>query len=286
MRLVKGLFILLCAFLVFPVPLAKAGEVRRMTYDVYAGGIHAMDATLIIEKSTNSYTLKLSAATQGLLGSLAPWSGEFFSNGVIGAKGMIYPKIHTSKSVWKKKVETKTFTYDGKGHFKSYKVMEGDTDKTPDSLDKELTIGSTDVLSATFHMMQNLPQKNTCAGSDLIFDGDRNFTFAFHDPQPDPLKKNDYNVYDGSSVSCVAEVTPKGGKWRKKPRGWLSIQEQGRQKGGLPTVWFGQPDIKAVKEGVTAAYVPVKIRVKTNYGILFMHLTSYSVTGAKTKAKP
>lgn len=285
MRLVKGLFILFCAFLALPIPLAKAGEVRRMTYDVYAGGVHALDATLIIEKSATAYHLKLSAATQGLLGSLAPWSGEFSSNGVISAKGMTYPKIHTSTSVWKKKVETKTFTYDGKGHFKSYKVMEGATDKTPEIIDKELTIGSTDVLSATFNMMQNLPQKKTCAGSDLIFDGDRNFTFAFHDPQPEVLKKNNYNLYDGLSVSCVAEVTPKSGKWRKKPRGWLSIQEQGRQKGGLPTVWFGQPDIKAVKSPVSDTYVPVKIRVKTNYGILFMHLTSYSVTRAKTTIK-
>ncbi|MEK7802603.1 MAG: hypothetical protein AAB276_09130, partial [Pseudomonadota bacterium] len=82
----KGLFILLYAFLALSVPLAKADDVRRMTYDVYAGGLHALDATLIIENNKTSYRLKLSAATHGLLGSLAPWSGEFFSNGVVAAK--------------------------------------------------------------------------------------------------------------------------------------------------------------------------------------------------------
>jgi hypothetical protein len=59
---------------------------------------------------------------------------------------------------------------------------------------------------------------------------------------------------------------PDGGKWYQKPRGWLSIQEQGRQKGSLPTVWMA-------KVNKTGPALPVKIRVVTDYGTLFMHLT-------------
>lgn len=70
-------------------------------------------------------------------------------------------------------------------------------------------------------------------------------------------------------------MKPDQGKWRKKPRGWLSIQEQGRQKGALPTIWLGQM-------GADKTYIPVKIRVKTDYGTLFMHLTSYK-TGPAAK---
>ena len=69
-------------------------------------------------------------------------------------------------------------------------------------------------------------------------------------------------------LSGTVEVKPIAGRWYEKPRGWLSIQEQGRKLGTMPTVWFAQ-----LKE--TATVVPVRVRVKTEYGTLFMHMTNY-----------
>ena len=138
---------------------------------------------------------------------------------------------------------------------------------TPKDIDAGLAKGAMDNLSATLRVMLALPRTGTCAGSSLVFDGDRSYRLTFADPHKEDLKKSDYNIYEGPSVSCTVEVTPEKGKWRKKPRGWLSIQEQGRQKGALPTIWFGtvagQPDYA----------VPVKIRIKTDYGTLLLHLT-------------
>lgn len=48
----------------------------------------------------------------------------------------------------------------------------------------------------------------------------------------------------------------------------MSIQEQSRENGSLPTVWMA-------KMTEDAPAVPVKIRVKTDYGTLFMHLVRY-----------
>ena len=68
------------------------------------------------------------------------------------------------------------------------------------------------------------------------------------------------------------EIKPVAGGWSEKPRGWLSIQEQGRDRGMMPTVWLAN-----VSDDGPA--VPVKIRVKTAYGTLFMHLAQYETGG-------
>ncbi len=238
-----------------------------LTYDVYAGGIHAMDAQLAIKADATKYEASLTAATQGILKKMANWSGKFLSKGLI-SKGVASPQMHQSASTWKNKTETKTFKYDGKGHFLSYRVSEGGVDKTPTDIDLALAKDTTDTLSSTMSLLLSLPTTQACAGNDLIFDGDRNFRLKFKDTKTETLAKSDYNIYSGPSVYCSVEVIPEQGKWRKKPRGWLSIQEQGRNKGSLPTIWFGQV------KGQANLYVPIKIRIKTDYGTLFMHLTS------------
>ena len=239
----------------------------QLSYDVYAGGIHALDAELSIAYSPKEYNIYLTAGTQGFLKKVANWSGAYKSDGKQN-NDSVYPVHHTAASTWKKKTETKTFTYDGKGSFISYKVSEAGQDTTPQDLDKTLSKDTTDLLSSTFHLMSRLPDTKKCDGNDLIFDGDRNFRLKFENTKTEMLKKTDYNIYAGESILCEVEVKPESGKWRKKPRGWLSIQEQGRNKGALPTVWFGKV------AGPDGIYAPIKIRVKTDYGTLFMHLTA------------
>lgn len=273
----KSLFIWTTVFLLMTATSAGAesikavGKTSVLTYDVYAGGIHAMNAKLSVHKEATKYNVALTAETQGMLKKLANWSGKFQSQGNLsGVK--TFPLSHQSASVWKGSTQSKTFKYDGKGHFKSYKMAEDGVDKTPKDVDLSLAKGTTDILSATLHLMLTMPKDKVCKGNDLVFDGDRNYRLVFKGTQVEDLVATNYNIYKGEAVSCSVEVVPEKGKWRKKPRGWLSIQEQGRNKGSLPTVWFGalkgQPDV----------YVPVKIRIKTDYGTLFMHLTSEKIS--------
>ncbi len=106
-----------------------------------------------------------------------------------------------------------------------------------------------------------------CEGEADIFDGSRRFTLYFKDRGEVQLEASRYNMYEGAARYCTGEIEPKGGKWHEKPRGWLSIQEQGRKKGTLPSMWMGHVD------GLSYA-VPVKIMVKTDYGALMMHLVN------------
>ena len=101
----------------------KSGRTTTLTYDVYAGGIHAVNAALVISGKPKAYETTLTAGTQGFLKSLANWAGKFSSKGLI-SKGQPLPLTHSSSSTWKAKTETKTFKYDGHGKFLSYKVSE------------------------------------------------------------------------------------------------------------------------------------------------------------------
>ncbi|HOO50627.1 MAG TPA: DUF3108 domain-containing protein [Alphaproteobacteria bacterium] len=249
---------------------------QTMTYDVYAGGIHALNAKLAITSDDKEYEITLSSKTRGFLKTLAPWAGVFSTTGIFDKDKHPFPKKHASISTWKSSTEEKKYTYDGQGNFKSYSVSEtkkdkDPVDKTPKDLDPEISKGTTDVLSATYQLLLALPQTKSCTGDSLIFDGDRSFKLVFKETNTEALKESRYNIFNGESIYCQVEVVPDKGKWRKKPRGWLSIQEQGRKIGSLPTLWLGRMN-------ENAPYVPVKIRVKTDYGTLFMHLTSYSQT--------
>lgn len=260
---------------------ASAQEIKenqqKVQYDVYAGGIHALQANLDIDMSKKGrYGVSLWAKTYGLLGKLAPWSGKFESTGWAAAKAgeKNRPELHQSTATWRGEDEIKRYSYGKDGSFKSYSIQDDENDGSPRKVDDALTQGTSDVLAATLNTMQAVAQSGKCEGQEDIFDGKRRFTLIFKQKRDVVLEKSRYNVYEGNAVECTAEVKPAEGEWHEKPRGWMSIQEQGRDKGTMPTVWFAQ-----MAEGQPA--VPVKVRVKTSYGTLFMHMTQYQTTDTR-----
>lgn len=250
---------------------ARAAEKQVMKYDVYAGGFHVVLSELVVDTSKRGrYELALDSATRGFLDSLVRWKGLFATQGWRDEKnGMVRPEQHYSESFSGDDYEVKTYRYGKDGSFKSYTVKDEHRDGTaPKAVDPALTQKTTDVLSATLAVMQKVANGGACEGRDEIFDGSRRYQLVFNPKQAVQLQASKYNVYSGPAQECTVEVKPLEGKWHEKPRGWMSIQEQGQKAGTMPTIWFAQ-----IKEGAPA--VPVKIRVKTDYGTLFMHLTGY-----------
>ena len=144
--------------------------------------------------------------------------------------------------------------------------------------EKSLSEQTTDVMSAAFSMMQAIPKNGKCEGSSEVFDGKRRFKLVFANEGEVELKPSRYNIYAGKAVKCEVRVTPAGGKWREKPRGWMTIQEQGQQNGKLPTLWMAQ-----LAEGQPA--VPVKALLRSNFGAMVMHMTRYDNDGKALLAK-
>lgn len=260
---------------------ASASEKQVMNYDVYAGGFHVVLAELTVDTSKSGrYELKLDSATRGFLDRIVRWKGVFGTQGWRDAKtGKVTPETHYSESWSREDYEKKTYKYGRDGSFKSYSVKDDKNDgKTPKPVEKELTHKTTDALSATLGVMQKVAAAGKCEGTEEIFDGSRRYRLIFKDQGRVNLESSRYNIFSGPATECTAEVQQIAGKWREKPRGWMSIQEQGRAKGTMPTVWFAQ-----MEEGQPA--VPVRIRVRTDYGTLFMHLTKYQVGGRQLALK-
>lgn len=264
------LIIRIASLVVLAMPIfvgaARAADTsHRLTYQVYAGGVHVIAADLDLSLKPKSYQADLTAQTRGFLGKLVPWRGSFITQGR-GDHAHLVPTTHRSVSTWKGKDDTAVYQYDARGAFKSLKLTDDGVDKTPKKIDPALTRDTVDILTATLRMMQSADAAKACAGKSDVFDSRRRFTLTFAPQGVETLQKSKRTAYAGPAYKCTVEVTPKGGAWKKKPRGWLSIQEQGRKKGTLPTMWVAH-----VRDDLPP--VPVRIMMKTDYGTLFMHLS-------------
>ncbi len=75
---------------------APAANVQKMNYEVYAGGINAVDSELdITMQGKDRYSVEMFAATKGFLKVLAPWSGSFETHGW-QLKDRDQPELHRS----------------------------------------------------------------------------------------------------------------------------------------------------------------------------------------------
>ena len=248
------------ALLLMPGFTAEAAEPSKQhfVYQVYAGGIHAVEADVTMDVTPGGrYSLVLNAKTRGLLGSLAPWHGTFETHGWAAKDGTRQPEQHKSTTTWREEEEIKDYLYARNGNFKSLTIDEHNKSPAVQEIDPSITQETTDALTAALMVFENYNQEGMCEGESKVFDGKRSFLQTFTHQAETPLKSSKYNIYEGIAAECIVEVTPLEGKWHKKPRGWMSIQEQGREQGSMPTVW-----IASMAEGQPA--VPVKIRVKTD----------------------
>ena len=228
-----------------------------------------MQAKLDIDlRKKNGYSLVLDAKTRGFLGSLVPWEGTFESHGWVLKGGKYQPQKHQSTASWRKETDKKEYLYNKDGSFKSLRITDKHSDAELREVEDALTNGTVDTLTATLRVLEHYNEKGECNGTSEVFDGKRRFKQIFKHSKAVTLEQSKYNIYGGPAAECTVEVVPVAGEWHKKPRGWLSIQEQGRDRGMMPTVWVAQ-----ISEDGPA--VPVKIRVKTAYGTLFMHLAEY-----------
>lgn len=240
-----------------------------MMYDVYAGGFHVVEAKLESDfRTAGRYDISLSAHTRGFLGSIAPWKGTFETQGWVEDGNAFKPELHKSTTTWQDEVEIKEYNYNRDGTFHSYRVTDEHSDHQLREVDTALTQGTIDALTATLETMQAIPSSQKCEGTSEVFDGKRRYELVFQHDKNVHLDQSKYNIYEGAASVCMVEVKPVSGEWHKKPRGWMSIQEQGRERGTMPTVWMASIDNNSPA-------VPIKIRVKTEYGTLFMHLTKY-----------
>lgn len=275
--MVRAFSLLAIIFSILLLPLTAMADdtkLQRAVYDVYAGGFHVVKADLDIDlREANRYRMELTANTRGFIGKVAPWEGTFTTMGWYDAKTKsATPEMHKSWAHWKDEDEIKEYQYNRDGTFKEYRVTDKHHERELRESPKELSDNTTDVMTAALEIMNTMPESGKCEGESEVFDGKRRFKMMFEDEGMTELKQSRYNIYSGPAVKCIVRVEPLGGAWHKKPRGWMSIQEQGKENGKMPTIWMAN-----LTEGAPA--VPVKVMVRSNYGALVMHMTRYENGG-------
>jgi hypothetical protein len=266
-------FIVLLALLVaFPTRATEQAAIRPVTgqvaiYDVYASGVHVLEARLDLNEAPGRYDLLFTAHTRGFLSALLPWTGQYEAKGWALGGTDYRPETFKSKTVWKDEIDGKEYRYTKDGGFQElFLTKEGKTEKA--EIDPKLAKNTIDDYTSALKVFARIAAEGKCEGEDAIFDEKRRYKQVFNRLENETISLTDYNVFNGEAVACTIEVIPDGGRWHKKPRGWMNVQEQGRRLGQLPKMWAAKMDEKGPA-------IPVKVLIKTDYGALVIHLAEY-----------
>ena len=122
-----------------------------LKYDVYAGGFHALDASLEMDLTKEAYDMHLQAETPGFTAPMFPAKGEYSSSGHSDA-GVLIPTISTSRSEWRSKVKTTELSYDPKGTLLKSTTQQGDKTTVDRDVKKDLAADAVDMLTGTLLM--------------------------------------------------------------------------------------------------------------------------------------
>jgi Protein of unknown function (DUF3108) len=238
-----------------------------LRYDVYAGGIKALNAELTLDLERRAYDLELKAQTQGFIGSLFPWRADYTTSGH-AEKGMLIPSLHTASSTWREARSTMEMTYDPIGRLlKTSKADDNGKREVNRAPDPALTRDSVDLLTGTLMLLQTARRTSQCKGSFPVFDGKRRFEVKLKDEGKEMLPKSRYSAFSGEALKCTLNVTPLAGFTKKdEKRGWLAVQNHTQEHHMPPTLWLARLENKG-------PVVPVRMEIRSAYGAVVAHLS-------------
>lgn len=238
-------------------------------YDVYAGGIHALQARLDYQESAKSYDVSIASETYGILDKIVPWQATLQTKGQI-LKGKMLPQTHKADTTTRKKHEINTYNYDKSGALVSFQQIVNGKDETRKDLDPAIYKDTIDVMTAIFSLIGQVEAGKGCEMQPMVFDSERSYRLIFKNGTKETLIPNKYSSFSGEAIGCAFEVQPEGGKWHKKPRGWMKIQNQAKKSGKMPMIYFAN-----LSKTDTPVYAPVRTVIKTDLGTFIAHLTSF-----------
>ena len=237
-----------------------------LQYDVYAGGFHALDATLALDLDKKAYDVGVDAKTQGFIGKIFPWKASYSTSGR-SVKGVLVPETSTARSAWRGKMSLTEMDYDPAGRLIKTTTQEGQKTKVNRDIDKNLASNAVDILTGTLLMMQNAKNTQKCEGTFPVFDGKRRFNITLHDDGMDMIQKSKYSRFSGEAMRCTLKMEPVAGfKPQDMKRGWMAVQAHTEARQKDPTIWLAR-----VEEN--GPVVPVRMEIASQYGTVVAHLS-------------
>jgi len=237
-----------------------------LRYDVYAGGLKALNADLELDLTKEAYDIGLKAETDGFIGSMFPWEAQYKTSGH-SEDGVLIPSVSTSSSSWRKSVKITEMQYDPKGNLLKTVTQQGEKTTVNTEPKKDLAKDAVDMLTGALLMMQNAKNTEKCEGSFPVFDGKRRFNINLTDDGRENLPKSEYSKFSGDALRCTLKVEPVAGfKPKDKERGWMAVQSHTEARKKLPTIWFARLE-------ENGPVVPVRMEISSEYGAVVAHLS-------------
>lgn len=260
-------------FLAALLPITAKAEPLRLDYDMYAGGIHAMNASILFDSTSSRYSTIFRAEIQGFLRYLLPWKGSLETKGLIlySPEFQYVPQNHTRISLWPDEIKRTEMKYDAQGNLLSshtYFDEEGKKYDYPDDISAADPRNAPDLVTAATLWMHDAKIGKPCDARIPVFDGKRRFDLVFKPLGNETLTPSRYSSFSGDTYKCAFELDMKNERDRQKNQ-FYKTQEKSKRKGQPPTIWMGR-----MKEN--APLVPVKMAVYSDYGALILHLTKQS----------
>jgi len=265
MRTVRAFCSLVALFsLSLPLVSAAAEEAQSLAYEVWFGGLKALEADSRIMRHKESYRVTLSARTKGMVGWLYPYELELET---VGARQSAEhsPRQFNSKSRSSDETKKLAIHYDEDG---GIEVRREPASKNPDSkaLPAEMTHETLDPVSAMLTVIASASRAASgdgCQGLARVYDGKRRYDLWARPAGTTTLKANSYNVYSGPATLCRLTLQPLAG-FKKEKRLALRMPRE-------ITLWLAPI-------GNGGALLPVRLEGESSFGGLVAHLV-----GAKSE---
>lgn len=269
-----GFISVFCLLVIQPIWASKNKQPLTLKYDLYAGGIHAMNASIQFEGTSSSYTTAFNAEIQGFLKHIIPWKGSLITTGNLGFHPNFHfiPQDHIRLSLWPDETKRTEMSYDPQGNLlgsHTYFDEDGDKYDYPDDITSAIPRNAMDLVSATITWLHNAQNGKPCDERIPVFDGKRRFDLVLTPVGKETLEVNRYSMFAGDAYKCTVELDMKNERDRRKNE-FFKAQENSKKKGQLPTIWMGKPKMDST------LLVPVKMAVHSDYGSLVLHLTDIS----------
>lgn len=251
------------ASLRYDMPQSKKVDLQ---YNVYAGGLKALNATFNLDLDKEAYDLELKVKTEGFLGALFPWKGDYSTSGR-SKKGHLVPNLHTASSAWREKSSVTEMSFDPKGRVLKTTMQNGGKTTVNRDIDPLLSADAVDMLTGALMMLQNTRNTAQCKGTFPVFDGKRRFNITLKDDGSEKLPKSKYSSFSGEALRCTLKVEPVAGfKPKDQKRGWMAVQNHTETRNKPPTLWLARVSSKG-------PVVPVRMEIASEYGSVVAHLS-------------
>lgn len=240
-----------------------------LSYDVYAGGMHALSATYNKKNTNGTYKASITAETNGFIGTLFPWTATYESHGNVDGTSFT-PKHHKSTSTWKKDQKIKDIYFQD-GAITKVAVTEHKKTIENKKLKPDLTTDAVDLLSATLSAFEKLNVQDDCKAETIAFDGKRKFKIKLSGGEKVTMQKSRYSTFSGDALKCTLTVEPIAGfKEKDQKRGWMAVQNHTKEHGKAPAIWLAKLEDNG-------PMVPVRMQIASSYGAAIAHLSNISI---------